>query len=95
MDPNERWKSIAPATDDPGQHRAAPDSKKKRSAVPVACIPCRSGKARVGAGLLLSLNRQRLTTSSVMAHGLGASDARTMIYDVSMMLQKASLEPRE
>ncbi|KAF1850324.1 uncharacterized protein K460DRAFT_382075 [Cucurbitaria berberidis CBS 394.84] len=46
MDPTERWQSIAPASVEPGQQRLAPDSKRRRQAIPVACIQCRSGKAK-------------------------------------------------
>jgi hypothetical protein len=48
MEPTERWQPIAPASDEPGQQRSAPDGKKKRQAIAVACLPCRSGKVKVG-----------------------------------------------
>lgn len=47
MDLPERWQAIAPASDEPGEQRSAPGSKKRRQAVAVACVQCRSGKARV------------------------------------------------
>lgn len=47
MDSNERWKTIAPASDNhPGQQRTTPDSRKRRQAIAVACIQCRIGKAK-------------------------------------------------
>lgn len=46
MDASERWQSIAPASDEPGQQRPTADSKRRRQAVPVACVQCRSGKAK-------------------------------------------------
>ncbi|KAL6710145.1 hypothetical protein ACN47E_009936 [Coniothyrium glycines] len=46
MDPPERWQSIAPATDEPGQQRPTSDSRRRRQAIPVACVQCRSGKAK-------------------------------------------------
>ncbi|KNG47873.1 hypothetical protein TW65_05372 [Stemphylium lycopersici] len=46
MDHSERWQSIAPASDEPGQRRAAPDRRKRRQAVAVACVQCRNGKAK-------------------------------------------------
>ncbi|KAF2998524.1 hypothetical protein E8E13_004587 [Curvularia kusanoi] len=42
----ERWQAIAPASDEPGEQRAAPGSKKRRTIVAVACTTCRSGKAK-------------------------------------------------
>lgn len=48
MEPTERWQPIAPASDEPGQHRSAPDSKRRRQAIAVACVQCRSGKVKVG-----------------------------------------------
>lgn len=47
MDHPDRWKSIAPVSDEPGQQRQTPDMKKRRRAVAVACIPCRNGKSKV------------------------------------------------
>lgn len=47
MEPSERWQSIAPASDEPGQRRPAPDRRKRRQAVAVACVQCRNGKAKV------------------------------------------------
>ncbi|KAH7069644.1 hypothetical protein BKA63DRAFT_579756 [Paraphoma chrysanthemicola] len=46
MDPPERWQPIAPASDQPGRQRSAPDSRKRRQAVAVACVQCRTGKAK-------------------------------------------------
>ncbi|CAN9100212.1 unnamed protein product [Alternaria alternata] len=46
MDPSERWQSIAPASDEPGQRRPTSDRRKKRQAVAVACVQCRNGKAK-------------------------------------------------
>ncbi|KAF2027123.1 hypothetical protein EK21DRAFT_72682 [Setomelanomma holmii] len=46
MDPPERWQAIAPASDQPGRQRSAPDSRKRRQAVAVACVQCRTGKAK-------------------------------------------------
>jgi hypothetical protein len=47
MDVSERWQSIAPASGEPGQRRPAPDRRKKRQAVAVACVQCRNGKSKV------------------------------------------------
>ncbi|KAH6865443.1 hypothetical protein BKA58DRAFT_221242 [Alternaria rosae] len=46
MDHAERWQSIAPASDEPGQRRPTSDRRKKRQAVAVACVQCRNGKAK-------------------------------------------------
>ncbi|KAF1912013.1 hypothetical protein BDU57DRAFT_542619 [Ampelomyces quisqualis] len=46
MEPTERWQPIAPASDEPGQQRSAPDPKKRRQAIAVACLPCRSSKVK-------------------------------------------------
>ncbi|EDU49748.1 DUF3425 multi-domain protein [Pyrenophora tritici-repentis] len=46
MESSERWQSIAPASDEPGQRRPAPDRRKRRQAVAVACVQCRNGKAK-------------------------------------------------
>ncbi|KAK1912023.1 hypothetical protein P3342_012506 [Pyrenophora teres f. teres] len=46
MESSERWQSIAPASDEPGQRRPPPDRRKRRQAVAVACVQCRNGKAK-------------------------------------------------
>lgn len=46
MDHQERWQAIAPASDEPGEQRPPLESKKRRQAVAVACVQCRSGKAK-------------------------------------------------
>ncbi|KAH6629089.1 hypothetical protein C7974DRAFT_180923 [Boeremia exigua] len=46
MEHPERWKAIAPASGEPGEQRFAPGSKKRRQTVAVACVQCRSGKAK-------------------------------------------------
>ncbi|KAF2825204.1 hypothetical protein CC86DRAFT_40346 [Ophiobolus disseminans] len=46
MEYTERWQPIAPASDEPGQQRPTSDPKKRRQAVAVACLQCRSGKAK-------------------------------------------------
>ncbi|KAH4855471.1 hypothetical protein HBH75_086550 [Parastagonospora nodorum] len=46
MEPTERWQPIAPASDEPRQQRSAPDSKRRRQAIAVACVQCRSGKVK-------------------------------------------------
>jgi len=46
MDHSERWQAIAPASDEPGEQRAATGNRKRRQIVAVACVPCRSGKAK-------------------------------------------------
>ncbi|KAF9697840.1 hypothetical protein EKO04_004296 [Ascochyta lentis] len=46
MDLSERWQAIAPASDEPGEQRSAPGGRKRRQAVAVACVQCRSGKAK-------------------------------------------------
>jgi hypothetical protein len=47
MEHSERWQAIAPASDEPGEQRAAAGNRKRRQIVAVACVPCRSGKAKV------------------------------------------------
>jgi hypothetical protein len=47
MEHLERWQTIAPATDDPGQRRSSTENRRKRRSVAVACQQCRVGKARV------------------------------------------------
>ncbi|KAF2624546.1 hypothetical protein BU25DRAFT_398798 [Macroventuria anomochaeta] len=42
----ERWQAIAPASDEPGEQRSAPEGRKRRQAIAVACVQCRSGKAK-------------------------------------------------
>ncbi|KAJ8115371.1 hypothetical protein OPT61_g2966 [Boeremia exigua] len=46
MEHPERWQPIAPASNEPGQQRVAPETKKRRQTVAVACVKCRSGKAK-------------------------------------------------
>lgn len=46
MNPTERWHAIAPAPAESLQQRSAPDTKKKRQAIAVACLQCRSGKVK-------------------------------------------------
>ncbi|KAH9876439.1 hypothetical protein J1614_003570 [Plenodomus biglobosus] len=58
MDTPERWHPIAPASDEPGKQRPPPDRRKRRQAIAVACIPCRTGKAKCD-GLRPRCNRCR------------------------------------
>ncbi|KAH8711893.1 hypothetical protein GQ44DRAFT_730955 [Phaeosphaeriaceae sp. PMI808] len=46
MVPTERWQPIAPASDEPGQQRLAPDPRKRRQAIAIACVQCRNGKVK-------------------------------------------------
>lgn len=48
MNPTERWHPIAPAPAESLQQRSVPDAKKKRQAIAVACLQCRTGKVKVG-----------------------------------------------
>ncbi|CAN9186975.1 unnamed protein product [Alternaria alternata] len=44
--PSERWRKIAPASDEPGKRRPASNRPKKRQAVAVACVQCRNRKIK-------------------------------------------------
>lgn len=93
MDAPARWQAIAPASDEPGEQRSAPGSKKRRQAVAVACVQCRSGKAKVSPRLDKLPEKDKY--SSILSVTEFAPDVRavqTMILPVSTMWRRVSLE---
>ncbi|KAJ4983975.1 bZIP transcription factor [Stagonosporopsis vannaccii] len=94
MDHQERWQAIAPASDEPGEQRSAPGSKKRRQAVAVACVQCRSGKAKCD-GIRPRCTRCRdndLACQYDVAEGVSRAERMKLLKRESMSSRVEELE---